>query len=188
MATAPAKRLTADQRREQILDAAIPEFAAGGLHGTSTETIAERAGVSQPYLFRLFGTKKDLFLACYARVCEQTREAFVSAARDVPPTAPPEERLKAMGRAYEGLIADRDLLRIQMQAYVLAEDPDIRAAARGAFAELFRVVEEASGAADEDVLRFFATGMLLNVSAALSLRDMHPGEPEAWAASFRKGR
>ena len=180
-------RLTADQRREDVLDAAMGAFAAGGLHGTSTEDIAERAGISQPYLFRLFGTKKELFLACYARGCERVRDAFRAAAAEVPPEAPSDERLLAMGMAYEGLIADRDLLRIQLQAYVLADDADVRAAARRAFADLFAVVEEASGAGDEDVLRFFAKGMLLNVSAALGLRDMHPGDPGAWAAAFRRG-
>ena len=181
-------RLTAERRREDVLEAAMTEFAAGGLHGTSTDAIAERAGISQPYLFRLFGTKKDLFLACYAHGCDRVRDAFRAAAEAVPPDAEPDERLVAMGMAYERLIADRDLLRIQMQAYVSADDPDIRAAARRAYAELFALVEEASGAGDEDVLRFFAKGMLLNVSAALGLRDMHPDDPVAWAAAFRRGR
>ena len=185
---AVGSRLSAPERREQILDAAVPEFAAGGLHGTSTETIAARAGVSQPYLFRLFGTKKELFLACYARCTARVRDAFQAAAAQVPPDAPPAERLVAMGRAYHAQIADRDLLRVQMQAYVAAEDPDIRAAARRAYADLFALVEEASGADDEAVLRFFATGMLLNVSASLGHRRMHPGDPSAWAASFRRGR
>ncbi len=181
-------RQTAAQRREDVLEAAMTEFAAGGLHGTSTEAIAARAGISQPYLFRLFRTKKDLFLACYARGCDRVRDAFTAAAADVPPDAPPDERLVAMGCAYEGLIRDQDLLRIQMQAYVAADDADIRAAARRAYADLFALVEEASGADDESVLRFFAKGMLLNVSAALGLKDMHPGEPAAWAAAFRRGR
>jgi AcrR family transcriptional regulator len=182
-------RRTADERREEILEAAIAEFAIGGLHGTSTETIAARAGISQPYLFRLYGTKKELFMACYLRCCEEVMTAFESAAAEVPEGAGPDERLLAMGRAYEELIANADLLRIQMQAYVAAAaDPEIRAAARARYGELFRFVERASGADAERVLRFFATGMLLNVSAALGHDPGDPKEHEAWAASFRKGR
>jgi AcrR family transcriptional regulator len=182
-------RRTADERREEILEAAIAEFALGGLHGTSTETIAARAGISQPYLFRLYGTKKELFMACYLRCCEEIMAAFETAAAEVPEGADPDERLSAMGRAYEQLIANSDLLRIQMQAYVAAPaDPEIRAAARRRYGELFRFVERASGADDERVLRFFATGMLLNVSAALGHASGDPRDFKTWASSFRRGR
>ena len=56
-------RSTAQERRAELLAAALSEFAIGGLHGTSTEAIAKRAGISHAYLFRLFGTKKQLFIA-----------------------------------------------------------------------------------------------------------------------------
>ncbi|MGI8973754.1 MAG: TetR/AcrR family transcriptional regulator, partial [Gaiella sp.] len=69
-------RQTADERREAVLEAARPAFAAGGLHGTSTEDIAEAAGISQPYLFRLFGTKKKLFVANVERCMEETLQTF----------------------------------------------------------------------------------------------------------------
>ena len=185
----PRTRRTADERREEILEAAIAEFAIGGLRGTSTETIAARAGISQPYLFRLYGTKKELFMAAYTRCCEEVLAAFQTAATQVPDGAGPDERLSAMGRAYEELIANADLLRIQMQAYVAAAaDPEIRAAARRRYGELFRFVERASGADDERVLRFFATGMLLNVSAALGHAPGDPKDFKAWASSFRRGR
>jgi AcrR family transcriptional regulator len=72
VATQATERKSAEVRREEILEAAVKEFAYGGLHGTSTERIAQRAGISQPYLFRLFGTKKELFIAanqrCFGRV------------------------------------------------------------------------------------------------------------------------
>jgi AcrR family transcriptional regulator len=189
--TKPAARprRTADERREEILEAAIKEFALGGMHGTSTETIAARAGISQPYLFRLYGTKKELFMACYRRCCDEVMAAFRTAAARVPEDAPTDERLQAMGMAYEELIANADLLRIQMQAYVAAAgDPEIRAAARRRYGELFRYVQSASGADDERVLNFFAHGMLLNVSAALGHARVKPKNTEAWAASFRRGR
>src|SRR3954453_12202039 len=106
-------RQTAEERRESVLRAALPEFAAGGLSGTSTEVIARRAGISQPYLFRLYSTKKALFLAtvdlCFARV----RTCFEQAAEG----REGQDALAAMGAAYGNLLADRDLLLAQMHAY-----------------------------------------------------------------------
>ncbi|MGH3145143.1 MAG: TetR/AcrR family transcriptional regulator, partial [Rubrobacter sp.] len=61
--TSPVYRKSSLERRETVLDAAVVEFAEKGLHGASTEGIAERAGISQPYVFKLFGTKKGLFLS-----------------------------------------------------------------------------------------------------------------------------
>src|SRR5919204_4997460 len=90
-------RKSAEERREEILDAALAEFAAGGHSGTSTDPIARRAGVSQPYLFRLFGTKKDLFIATVRRCFAETRSVFVEAAAKVDRD---EDVLAAMGRAY----------------------------------------------------------------------------------------
>jgi len=71
---------SADVRREEILEAARAEFSIGGLHGTSTEDIARRAGVSQPYIFRLFGTKKELFLETVRRGFRHVLEVFQEAA------------------------------------------------------------------------------------------------------------
>ena len=65
-------RMTADERREQIVAAARAEFAAHGYQAATTDAIARRAGVSQPYVVRLFGTKQALFLAvadsCFQQV------------------------------------------------------------------------------------------------------------------------
>ena len=74
------QRHTAAERREAILEAAISEFAIGGLQGASTDEIARRAGISQAYLFRLYGTKMDLFLAVVERVFRRTLEVFQLAA------------------------------------------------------------------------------------------------------------
>src|ERR1700740_3737189 len=117
-----AERKTKAQRREEILDAALQEFAEHGLHGASTEDIARRAGISQPYVFRLFGTKKELFLAVVARCFRQTLERFQRAAEG----KRGEEALHAIGQAYGELLeSDRTYLRSQMQAYAACEDPDI---------------------------------------------------------------
>jgi AcrR family transcriptional regulator len=150
--------------------AAVAEFAATGYHGTSTETIARQAGISQPYLFRLYDTKKQLFLACVERCFDQTIATFRRATDGMSP----EERVPAMGRAYLELLADRDLLRFQLQTYAAADDEDVRAAARRRYEGLIDVVGELVGEAREEVLPFIGQGMLLNVAAALEL------DPERW--------
>ena len=70
-------------RREEILAAAFDEFAEHGLDGTSTDVIARKAGVSQPYLFRLFGTKKELYLESVRR-CLRELPHFDELARYYP--------------------------------------------------------------------------------------------------------
>jgi AcrR family transcriptional regulator len=176
--TSPTKRRrkTAEQRREEIVTVALRQFAQGGYRGTSTETIAHEAGISQPYLFRLFGTKRDLFLACYDRACARIRHTFAEAGRGVPQ----EECLKAMGEAYIQLLADREELLFQMQAYAACSDPEIREPVRRGYGETLREVARISGAGREELWHFFAEGMLLNVIASLDL----PGVAEAkdWAA------
>src|ERR1051326_2180447 len=108
------QRKSAEERRDEILDAAFVEFAERGLHGASTEEIARRAGISQPYVFRLFGSKKELFTAAVARCLRETLELFQRAAEG----KRGEEALQAMGTAYrEMLRTDRTHLRAQMQAY-----------------------------------------------------------------------
>jgi AcrR family transcriptional regulator len=154
-------RQTADERRETLLGAAIAEFAQRGYHGTPTEAIAKRAGISHAYLFRLYGTKKELFLAGMDRCFERTIAAFHAAAEGE------EDPLSAMGSAYVEMLGDRDLLLFQLQTYAASEDPDIRAKAREWYE---RVRTEVAGLAGEDrAARFIGQGMLLNVVAALGL-------------------
>lgn len=163
------ERKSKEERREEILDAAIAVFAEHGLHGASTEDIARAAGISQPYVFRLFGTKKDLYLAVVARCFRQTLELFQRSAEG----QRGEEALQAIGQAYEQLLgADRLYLRAQMQAYAACEDPDVATAVRNGFGDLVAYVERVSGLPAEEVSRFFAHGMLLNVLASMGA----PGE------------
>src|SRR5690348_3078933 len=104
-------RSTAAARRDQVLDAAMIEFAERGFEGASTEDIARRAGISQPYLFRLFGTKKELFKASVARCLREALEMFQRAAEG----KRGEEALKAIGQAYQRMLEeDKTRLRAQM--------------------------------------------------------------------------
>lgn len=159
-----SRRMSAAERREEILQAATIEFARGGLAGTSTETIARRAGISQPYLFRLFGTKKGLFLAVVELGFDHVSQAFRLAAE-----SHPENVFEAMGEAYSRLLLHRADLLLQLHAYAACSDPDIQEVVRGRFAALYRTVQQLSGADAASVRDFFAKGMLLNVAAAMDL-------------------
>src|SRR6266702_3064569 len=163
---AATTRQSAAERREEILDAALDEFAEHGYHGGSTEGIARRAGISQPYVFRLFGTKKELFKAVVARCFRETLELFQRAAEG----KRGEEALGAMGQAYRDLLGDRTRLEAQMQAYSACEDPDICAVVRNGYGDLVAYVERVSGAEPEVITRFFAAGMLMNVLASMGLQ------------------
>ena len=173
-------RKSADERREEILAVAMEHFAAGGFHGTSTDVIAKEVGISQPYLFRLFRTKRELFLACNDRACEKVLDAFRSAAA----SAPDDDRLHAMGRAYvERLLPDRHAILMLMQGYAAAgADAGIRERVRLRYGEVVSEVAELSGAEPEAVWHFFATGMLLNIVAALDLSDSDHPMFKAWTA------
>jgi AcrR family transcriptional regulator len=167
-------RMSAEERRAMVLEAALPEFAGRGLAGTSTEDVARRAGISQPYLFRLFPSKKALFLALVERCFQRITIAFTAAAQD----KAGQEALEAMGDAYHQLLADRTLLLLQMQAYAACEDPEVRDAARAGFKRLWSLVEGLSGMPYDMVVSFFAMGMLMNVAAAMDL----PAVDERWAS------
>jgi AcrR family transcriptional regulator len=173
MHAATTTRKTAEERREEILAAALEEFGEHGLDGTSTDTIARKAGISQPYLFRLFGTKKELYLAAVRRCLAETLELFQQAADGLEG----EDALHAIGQAYRGLLADRTRLRGQMQAYADCDDDDVRAAVREGFGRLVEYVERVSGAEPERIRDFFAFGMLLNVFASMDLLE----HPAPWA-------
>jgi AcrR family transcriptional regulator len=172
-------RMSAEERREAILEAARDEFASTGFHGTSTETIADRAGISQPYLFRLFGTKKELFLANVRRCFRETLETFQRAAEG----KRGEEALQAMGEAYMALLSDRSRLMAQMQAYAACDDPEIRAAVQEGFGDLFTWLERVTGVDPARLSRFAAKGMLLNVVASMDLLN----SDEPWARTLIDG-
>jgi AcrR family transcriptional regulator len=167
-------RKTAEERREQVLEAALEVFAEHGLSGASTDEIARKAGISQPYLFRLFHTKKELFLASIERCLRETMETFQGAAAG----KTGEEALRAMGEAYGELIrSNPNRLRGQMQMYAACDDPDVCAVARKGYGDLVEFVQRASGVDDETLAYFFARGMLINVVASMDLLDAD----EPWA-------
>jgi AcrR family transcriptional regulator len=167
------ERKTAEERREEILDAALTEFARHGYEGASTDTIARAAGISQPYLFRLFRTKKELFIAAEERCFADTYETF----RQVSEGLSGDEALAAISNAYKQIITeDPNRLRGQMQAYAASEDPEIGESVRRGFGRLFELVE-ARGVPPAQAAEFFALGMLFNVLSLMNLFD----SDEPWA-------
>jgi AcrR family transcriptional regulator len=177
---AVTERKSAAERRDEILDAALVEFAARGLEGGSTEAIARAVGISQPYVFRLFGTKKQLFMATMERCLRGTLEMFHTASAGLTG----EDALHAIGEAYvERLTSDPTYLHSQMQAYAASGDPEIREVVRRGYGELVEYVERVSGVPSEVVAHFFAKGMLLNVIASMDLLQAEEG----WAQRLIEG-
>jgi AcrR family transcriptional regulator len=168
------QRMPAAERRELVLEAAMGEFAAHGLAGTSTEEVARQAGISQPYLFRLFPTKKALFIALVDRCFQRVRNTFTAAAGELTG----EEALAAMADAYTELLNDRTLLQLQMQAYAACDDLEVRAATRAGYKALWELTERLTGLPFQTVVDFFAVGMLMNVAAAMDL----PSVDERWTS------
>ena len=172
-ATGAGHRLSADERRAEVVEAAVKAFASGGLHGTSTEEIARLAGVSQPYLFRLFGTKRDLFLAALERMFARLEHEFDDAA-DKPLVDLPHDYspvLASIGQRYGKLLQDQSLLRLQLHGFAACDDPEIRAFVSRRFSDLITLVSARSGVPGTELRDFFAQGMLMNVAAAMQLDD-----------------
>jgi AcrR family transcriptional regulator len=166
-------RASSDERREQVIDAAVKEFAAHGFHAASTGAIAKRAGISQPYIYALFPNKHELFLATQDHVIGRIRDVFTEAARGI---EDPEARLEAMGEAYFQLLENRDELLVQMQGHAAAGDPALREATRECFMGVVDHVSRVAGVPRERAISFVAVGMYLNVSAALDLPDEYSHE------------
>ncbi|MFV2064502.1 MAG: TetR/AcrR family transcriptional regulator [Chloroflexota bacterium] len=180
MSTAVATRHTAEERREEILEAAVTRFGETGLHGTSTETIAQDVGVSQPYVFRLYGTKKQLFMAAVEWGFRETSEAFRLAALDATGS---HDAFRRMGEAYNVLLEDRRFLDIQMQGYASCADAEIRELVQLGFGRLVMQIQAATEATPEQLASFLGRGMLMNVLLSMGVA----GQETGWPAMVREG-
>jgi len=185
------RRVPAAQRREELIAAAVHEFAHGGLHGTPVERIARRVGVAQPYVFSLFPSKRELFLAALDRSFQRVADTFTAAAEAFEQGSTPEtceDALEAMGVAYKELLrSDRDYLMLQHHCYAACDDEVVRARVRHRYAELVELARELSGADAESLDDFFRHGMALNVAAALGVEDLSTSSPWVEAELHRAG-
>jgi AcrR family transcriptional regulator len=178
--SAPRKRVPAAERRDALIEAAVHHFAHGGLQGTKVSAIAADVGVAQPYVFSLFPTKRDLFLAAVGRCFEKVAALFEQAAADFDENGPQEadeDKLNAIGRAYMNAIAaDPDRLLLQLQGYAACgDDTGIQTAVRRNYARLVELSRKLTDADDERLDGFFQMGMWCNVAAALGIEDFKAG-------------
>ncbi|WP_406439408.1 TetR/AcrR family transcriptional regulator [Streptomyces sp. NBC_00631] len=169
-------RMSAEERRESVVRAAIAEFSQKGYYGTSTEAIAKRVGVSQPYLFRLFPGKKAIFAAASQRCIDEMRELFEEVAEGLRG----EEALHAMGDAYVRLIQERpERLQMQMQTYITVAaaeaegEREFGELVRAGWGRLWDTVHLLSGADVDRTTTFLAKGMLINTYAAMGFPPGH---------------
>src|SRR5215469_6505901 len=132
------QRMSGADRRQQVLRIAAEEFASSGLHGTSAEDIARRAGITQAYVFRMFGTKKALFLEVVTAAFDRLTEGMRTAAG----TRTGLDALVAMGEQYYELLANRTSLLLQLQGYAACGDDEVRDAVRGCFGGMWQAVSE----------------------------------------------
>ncbi len=154
--------MPAEERRELILQAATRAFARAGYAGTSTDHVAKEAGVSQPYVVRMFGTKLDLFLEVFDRACRRIDSAFAALVAEPGFDAAGDGEAQ-LGEAYKELLADSDFLRVMMHGFATGSGvPEIAATARAGMGRLFGTLRDA-GWEEERVRDFIAFGMLLNV-------------------------
>jgi AcrR family transcriptional regulator len=160
-------RRSAGERREEILTVALAQFAVAGYDGVATVRIAREAGISHPYLFRLFATKRDLFLACCDRASDEIVDVLCAAAA----SGPIEEALPRMRRAYAMQVqAGRHAMLLPLHALAASREPTIGAHVRQRVDAIVMKVARATGAEAGDVCGFFATALLLNATAALEPR------------------
>lgn len=168
------ERIPAAERREQILAAASRVFGERGYAGATTDQVAQAAGISQPYVVRLFGSKENLFVEVLGRALDKLVGAFrgaigasVAAGDDVTATG------ARMGTAYADLITDRGILLSLMQGFIMGHDPVIGARARAGFLTIYRILRDEAGLGPDDVVSFLSHGMLFNTLIAMRMTDAY---------------
>ncbi|MBT2402508.1 MULTISPECIES: TetR/AcrR family transcriptional regulator [unclassified Streptomyces] len=184
-------RMSADERRESVIRAAMHEFARGGYYGTSTEAIAKRVGVSQPYLFRLFPNKQAIFLAAAARCLQNSCDVFAAAAEGLHG----EEAAHAIANAYTRMIAEEpEMLQMQLQMYVTvaaaeaAGDHELGELVRAGWMELWDTVHVPLGGDVDETTTFMAYGMLINTLSAMGFPPGHRVWEGLYPSARVKGR
>jgi len=178
--TVPVTRMNADERRELVLEAAVRAFGRGGYAGTSTDAIAREAGVSQPYVVRIFGTKLELFLEVFDRSTSRIAETFAQTLAERPFDPTNDDDWERLGLTYtELMVSEPSVLRVMMHGFAGSNDAEIGAHARRSMGEIFEVIRS-SGCTAERARDFVAQGMLLSVMMAMDA-PAHAGESDALA-------
>ena len=189
-AKAPQERVAAPVRREQILAAASNVFGERGYIGATTDQVAKAAGISQPYVVRMFGTKENLFVEVLDRAVGKLIDAFHGALADAKANGDDhDETMTRMGAAYADLIRDRGILLSLMQAFISGHEPVIGTKARACFMATYRLLRDEAAMEPDEIVDFLAHGMLFNTLIAMRLVDLHdsddPCVPELLEHTFR---
>ncbi|MET0974081.1 MAG: TetR/AcrR family transcriptional regulator [Leifsonia sp.] len=171
----PATRIPAAERRELILDAATNVFGELGYAGATTDQVAKAAGISQPYVVRMFGSKENLFVEVLERTCDRIVEVFRAAIADSDDPRPVGGRI---GAAYVDLVSDRGIMLSLMQGFMLGTDPRIGPVARAGFMRIYRLLREEGGFGPVETRDFLANGMLINTLLASGLTGTLDDDPE----------
>jgi len=178
--TETATRMRSEDRRELILDAATAVFGERGYFGATTDVVAKAAGVSQPYVVRMFGTKEALFLEVLHRALDKLMATFAWAIADTSPLPDGlvDTRALRIGRAYADLLIDRGLLLSLMHAFVLGADPVIGPVARDGFIRVYTFLREEAEMSAQEADIFLAHGMMMNTMVGLRMADLYAdGDP-----------
>ena len=169
--------MSGSERRTQVLGIAANEFADHGLHGASIEAIALEAGITQAYVFRMFKTKKALFLELVGAAFDRFTDGMAHAAEG----SRGLNALTLMGSRYYESLADRTTLLLQLQGFAACGDDEVRDLVRARLARMWDTVAETTGLDPVTVKSFLAFGMLLNNVAALDVDEVD----EPWATGVR---
>ena len=173
MTRATRTRLTAQERHEQLVTAAVTAFSLGGYAGTTTDQVARLAGVSQPYVIRIFRTKQELFIAAVDRAGDRIEQRFRAAA-EVEPT------LASLGEAYKKLLVERELITLLLHGFTASAEPAIGLTVRDCFGRIYSVVRELTGVSAEEARDFIAMGMLLTCLGAMRVLGPDPVPRSPW--------
>ncbi len=169
----PRTRLTAGERHDQLVAAAVTAFTTGGYAGTTTDQVARLAGVSQPYVIRLFGTKQALFIATVRHAADRIEQQFRDAAAK-------RADLDSLGEAYDEILAERELITVLLHGFTAGADPVIGPVVRDCFGRIYDSVRELTGATPEEARQFLAMGMLLSVLDAMQVIGPGAVPAERW--------
>lgn len=169
--------MRSDERRASILEAATAVFGERGYVGTTTDAVAKAAGVSQPYVVRMFGTKEQLFLEVLGRALDRLLATFRSVVTEHGDGS--KELGARIGTAYADLLQDRGLLLSLMQGFMLGADPVIGPAARAGFLDVYRFLREEAGFSAEFADDFLSHGMMLNTLVAIGMAGEYDRDPAA---------
>lgn len=173
-----AERIPAAERREQILHAAARVFGSRGYSGATTDLVAQEAGISQPYVVRMFGGKDNLLVAVLERAKTRVLEALRQVIVDSP-NGEVHELAPAMGQAYVDLIEDDTIQMALMQGFLLGHHPVIGPCARRGFTDIYRLLRDEAGFGPVTAREFLAQGMLINTLLALRMPAEHDADPTA---------